>query len=409
MSARRGGGEEGWALVTAVIMTALMLSLGLAVFGWVDGQQKQSRSQRNRDSAFNLAEGALTQQLYILSQKWPSNSGATNYSTTCTQATAPPTYPLCPSPTQVNQSYATVDYGQSAWTIQVRDNPSPYGLYWSDSLLTDPSVKSYDVSGPNGVPDNKVWVRAAATAKGRTRAIVALVQVEPLPLKGVPHSPLDVGGVDFGNNGAKKNFVDTTGSVNSYVRDGLNCSSDSRVTTRVAPCNLAPSPSSTALTPDQLEALRQTAKARGTWWQDCSQAPGPGPTNNPPATASAAVYFVETCTSGFSGNATWNSPSRPGIFVVADGSISFTGNPNFYGVIYDANASGSSTTRVSLSGNATIWGGVWIDGPGRLNVSGAGNSSGPSNIEYRDISLADINAFGTAGIIQNTWRELSLP
>ena len=84
--------EEGWLVVTAIAVTTMMVGVGLAIFSTVGTQQSMSRQERNRDSAFNLAESALYAQAFILSRNWPQS---TNTGWTCTQAVT--TNGVCPS------------------------------------------------------------------------------------------------------------------------------------------------------------------------------------------------------------------------------------------------------------------------------------------------------------------------
>jgi Tfp pilus assembly protein PilX len=71
---RRLGDESGWALVTAVLVTALMVTLGLALYAFADGQQAQSTVQRKGDATFNLAEAMLNAEGFIVSRSWPAAS-----------------------------------------------------------------------------------------------------------------------------------------------------------------------------------------------------------------------------------------------------------------------------------------------------------------------------------------------
>ena len=56
--------EEGWAVVTAIVLTSLMLVMGLALLAIVDTQAHQSGRERVGDAAFNLAEGALNAESF---------------------------------------------------------------------------------------------------------------------------------------------------------------------------------------------------------------------------------------------------------------------------------------------------------------------------------------------------------
>src|SRR6185503_11088142 len=62
-------GERGNVLVTAILLMAVMLSVGMAVAATVDTQTNQSRKERERESTFNLAEAALSAQTFILGRR----------------------------------------------------------------------------------------------------------------------------------------------------------------------------------------------------------------------------------------------------------------------------------------------------------------------------------------------------
>jgi hypothetical protein len=69
------------------------------------------------------------------------------------------------------------------------------------------------------------------------------------------------------------------------------------------------------------------------------------------------------------------------------------------------NEQNSSGTILTLNANSFVIGGVAIDGPGGLVV---GQASGPkATISYLANAFAAPVTFGTAGLVQNTWRELT--
>ena len=52
--------ERGSVMVTAILLMAVMMTLGFAVMSSVDTQTRQSRAERERESTFNLAEASLS-------------------------------------------------------------------------------------------------------------------------------------------------------------------------------------------------------------------------------------------------------------------------------------------------------------------------------------------------------------
>jgi hypothetical protein len=81
-------------------------------------------------------------------------------------------------------------------------------------------------------------------------------------------------------------------------------------------------------------------------------------------------------------------------------------------VIYHVNGSDgvgtqSSGTVVTVHGNACVDGAVVIDGPGGLEVGSSGSSRcGDSNISFNPNAANNLRAYGTAGIVQNSFREI---
>jgi hypothetical protein len=65
------------------------------------------------------------------------------------------------------------------------------------------------------------------------------------------------------------------------------------------------------------------------------------------------------------------------------------------------NAQNSSGTVAEVHANGVIHGGVLVDGNG---VFDAGSSK--ENVIFDDNAYNAVKSYGTAGIIQNTWREI---
>src|SRR4051794_30090819 len=178
--------EGGWALVTAIVLMTLMATFALATSATVDNQQKQSALGRQRETAFNLAEAALNAQIYALTTHWAGPGGATNTAVAAPQSCTPTnTDSRCPNASALSALFASADTeAGSNWTTMVRDNSGVTGAntFWSDTMIT--AAPRYDANH-----DGKVWVRASGVARGRTRAMVALVRTEQQP-ESLPHDTL---------------------------------------------------------------------------------------------------------------------------------------------------------------------------------------------------------------------------
>jgi hypothetical protein len=154
-----------------------------------------------------------------------------------------------------------------------------------------------------------------------------------------------------------------------------------------------PTPEPT-LAEDDLEALLDVARANGTYY------------TTKPASLSGDVVVLDPGGSTewkYTGNSEFNSSSDPGLLILLSGKLELSGTTNFYGLIYHANQGGSTDPDlVKVHGNSQLAGGVIVDGHGGVE----GGSSGKLNIKFDANAFNNINAFGTAGVVQNTWREI---
>jgi len=108
---------RGSALVPALMITVMMLAFGMAMLTLVEGNQSDSRRERERESSFELAEGVLNAQIYRLSTRWPSKVSAA-YPSVCTAASSQTD---CPGSLDTN--FKGADYTKTVqWKVQVRDN-----------------------------------------------------------------------------------------------------------------------------------------------------------------------------------------------------------------------------------------------------------------------------------------------
>ncbi len=68
---RRTPNEEGFAVVSAIVLLTVIMALGLGLLLFTDTQQKASAREQASEAAFNVAEAALNAQVGQLSRKWP--------------------------------------------------------------------------------------------------------------------------------------------------------------------------------------------------------------------------------------------------------------------------------------------------------------------------------------------------
>jgi Tfp pilus assembly protein PilX len=392
--------ERGHALVPAMLIMVILLSFGIATAAAIDTDQADSRRERERESSFQLTEGVLTAQIYQLSTAWPSatsaSTGATAYAGACS-GTATGTG--CPNAAAVAAQLEGVDYtDDTTWVTQVRDNGGASPNYWTDALLaTQPSRDAND--------DNFLWVRAEGIVQGRRRTLVALVEAENVTVS-FPHATLVAGHFATSNNG-NKTIIDTNGESNQFTSGDIivrcdlaaaGCADYEKAKGQVSPDTVQSNPTQPrAVSVDGLELLRERAKREGNYYSGCA----PSLAGDQPG----ELVFMENATgcSDYNGEATYNTAAKPGYVVIARGVLpKINGNVTFHGIFYHANLDNSSGNLMELSGNVAVYGSVVIDGPGGLL---AGQSK--TNLVYDPNVFNGLKAFGTAGIVQNTFREIT--
>jgi Tfp pilus assembly protein PilX len=420
--------EDGWILVTSIILLTVMVSLALASFAFVDSGQKRTREQRERETSLNVTEGVLYSQGFALAQKWPGNATAgAAMPTTCTQtAQAAALQQFCPTPgtlAAANGSPATANFANVdalanvTWTTRIRDNggPSLANAYVNgtaaDATQSGTNVKTgaaYSCPGPckwdaNG--DRQMWVEARGVVRGKPRDIVALLKREQFA-ESFPRNGVVAGSFETTNSG-NKTIIDATGSqvVVRCTSNGSNCTDYQQNKNQVLPTTIVHDASYPAsMSQAQLARFKTAAQTSSpsTYYTSC------------PSTFTGTVVYIDvpTGTNCMDVNGeTYNSEANPGIVIMPRGTLGCDSQSNptglkgtYYAILYLANEQQSSGKVLCLGSNTEIYGGVAIDGLGRLDV---GQSSGPRpTITFRDNAFNSLGSFGTTGLVQNTWREL---
>jgi hypothetical protein len=381
----RLGDERGWGLVSSVLVVGILMSISLPLLSLVDAQQNQSAHERKSESSFNLAEAALDASMFVLGKEWPAlATGA--YPSTCTEAS---TSLRCPSPDLLTRTYTGGDYTNRAWTVQIRDDTG--GDYYDPDVV--PSLPSWDSNG-----NARVWVRADAHAAAGDRTIVALVRridrTEAFPRNAITAGWFTVA------TGGNKAVVDTKGNTAQAAPVAVRCTlpapSPGCLDYRPDRDQVSPDTSTTgyggssALPPDSLDRFRAKAKALGSYYPSgCPQSP------------TGDLIFVEAGNCTYAGGGTANSAGAPGMFVLANGTLSFGGGITYYGLVYAANLQQSSDVVVTLFGGATVVGSIAVDGDGGVRAGSSGK-----NVIYADGIFPLITTFSAAAPVQGSWREL---
>jgi hypothetical protein len=391
--------ERGNVVVTAVLMIAIMLAVGLAALSQVDTQQAQSRTERVSESSFNLGEAALTTQIYILGRKG-TGTASKPYPDICPTAGND----FCPDPAKVALNYQQsqqpdYDPSETVWRTWVRDNASSTSgtpdTFWRDDLLD--SRPRYDQNA-----DKLMWVRAQANVRGRERAMVGLIRIEPRPVTFPAYAILSGKFRTTNNGNHSAQIVNTTGSLGVTVRCNGTIPSTNCIEYEPNKGQILPNNVKTGYTQDEtvslddLEALLDVARANGTYYTSC------------PTSLTGDVVALDPGNGtecAFQGNTQHNSAANPGLLIVVSGRLEFRGTTIYHGLVYHPNLTDANDfDLIKVHGNSQVNGGVIVDGKhGGISAG----SSGKLNINFNANAFNDINSFGTAGVVQNTWREIT--
>lgn len=394
--------QEGSALVTAMLVMTLCLMVGFTTMSAIDVQQNQSRGERERESSFALGEGALNNQIFMLSTRWPQTAAAAYPA--CSQSTG--AEDRCPDPSALAAAFTGVDYAAgSQWSTEIHDNATTTSTA-PDQFYSDAVVRSQP--GYDRNDDGLMWVRAQATVRGRKRTLVALIRAERLDTP-FPRNVITANRLSVSNNG-NKTMVSTNGS---YLV--LRCGNGSGGQLSDAQCkdwdraqHVGPNAEvkvvpnqRPGLTPETIERMREYAKANNTYYASgCPNLAG-------------EVVFLERANCSYTSNPVWNSAQSPGVLIIGSGTLSLSGNATYYGVIYHVNGSDGvgpeiNGTVLTVHGTGCILGAVVVDGPGGVEVGSSGGTGhcGDGNIGFNANAANNLRAYGTAGIVQNSFREI---
>jgi hypothetical protein len=437
-STRMPNREDGWVLVSAIVLMAIMLTVGLASFAFVDTNQKRSRESRERESSLSLAEAALYAQGFALTRNWPNP--AKQLGGDCTSGAAVSSTTLfCPdrdvlakgSSANGNVAQLTnVDLdADSTWTTKVRDNygglKAAFDPAAADGQLTEGGVPCpqtpcrMDFNG-----DRQLWVYAKAVVRGRPRSVVARLKLEQLR-ESVPQAGVVAGALDVTNNGNKL-MLDGTGS--SIVVRCSPLTSTSCMSYDADKGQLTPAPASAPgqppfMTPAQLERFKARAITDGTYFP-AGQCPADA------AELTGAVVWVEQCSTSYANNIgpfstpcnvpgdlsdnCINPTNKPGLLIWHCGTLRLTGNYSFYGIVYVVNNSDGKCASFPAKsggcpngwvyesgGGAGVLGALVADGGGCVLIG-----SNSVNMKYDANVFNSVTSYGTVGLVQNTWREL---
>jgi hypothetical protein len=407
---QRMNDERGSAIIMAIVLMTMMVAVGLAAYSVVDTQQTESMRTRQRESSFNLAEAALNSQSFVLSRRWAG--AATSFAgTTPTCSNSSGAAVECPDPSQLTAAYNSPDYAIGAtWKTTVYDDrglpPATESPFYDASIIEAKNAAGADLTPHWDANANKrVWVKAETTVRGRNRTLVALVQVQE-HVEFLPKRVILAGQFELTPNGNQK-YVLTNPDATSQHPVTLRCNLNSPNCAEFTPDKKNPQidppgaitgqefVGKDAIEDDVKDRLKERAIADGKFFD------GVCPTDTQ---LSGKVVWVQGCASGeYTKNNVWNSPTSPGILIWADGTLEVGGNSDFWGIIYHLNNQNSNDDELlRLRGGLTIHGGAFVDGDGGIDVG-----SNSVNITYDEAAFVGVSSYGSASIVQNSWRDIT--
>ena len=401
---RRLAREDGWAVLTALLLLTVMLASGLALTAFVDNETRQSGTTRNRETAFNFGEAALNAQAVGLARSW-------SYVPTLPLPSCGAGLPAassCPGDAQLRGLFPTSDAAGATWHTDIRDNTSPYTNFYSDALLAS-GIPAYDANH-----DDRVWVRATATARGRTRTLVALVRAQQ-EQEDVIHTALVTGSLDLRNSGNKVVVDAGTGGAVDIACTPVQGSPTpcvgyewksgqsydklmANVGQQIQPANVNTRyTGGLGISQEALDRLKMMAWDNGTYYDAARGCP---------TSLEGVVWIAGGLSCTYTGSGAVNA-AQPGYLITESGTLTFRGTTIYYGVIINLNKTASTGTVVDLNGDTCIKGAVLVDGPGTTTVGSSGSGCpGGGNISYTPTAFGALKTIQTAGIVQNSWREL---
>jgi hypothetical protein len=441
MTKRTLNDERGFAVVTAIVLLALMFGVGLVALKASDASSKRTREQRVRESSLALDEGVLYAQSLVLATKW-ANAG-NPYPANCASTGA--ASDLCPNASTLagsaDANFANVDQlNNSAWKTKVRDNGGALRTAY-DPLQADLAQTTTGL-GTCAAPctydfnrDNEVWVQAQSTVRGKKRNVVARMRLEQIT-ENVPETGVTAGAISVTNAGAHGGtpIIDASGAT-VLVR----CPDPGATTCVNAKAGQVVPGAQSATVPNlmnaaQLARFKQRAITDGRYYPGC-------PTKDPATnkyTLAGEVVWVEGCATpptftnqlntvtcappGGMGTACTNADNEPGLVIWHCGRADMSGGFTHRGILYVVNNSDGTCaaglgargdgacvgqsideTRdvLTTSGGFAVWGALAVDGSGCMKI-------GSNGLQVRfDANVFDsAQSYGTVGLVQNTWREL---
>jgi hypothetical protein len=450
----RLGDQEGYVLVSAIVLATIMVSIGLVLAGLIDSGTHRTREDRERESALLVDEGVLYAQSLVLQTAWPTASGldaatgrAQYYPAKCDSTAASGLDFRCPNPqtlvaanssSPANAAFNNVDVLKDvSWATKVRDNGGDLLRSYDPSKADNAQTGcfafapcTYDANG-----DRELWVQSQTFVRGKPRNVVAKLRLEQLA-ESVPQTAVVSGALSITNNGNHGGtpIIDAKDSqVVVRCADPTKADCANFEAGQIKPG--APKSDSGApnmMTPAQLQRFKQRAIMDRTYFPGCPTPPYnlsgkvvwvEGCSNPPNLTGQVPTVPCPTAPAGLDQDCV-NTEDNPGLLIWHCGMADMAGGWTYRGVLYIVNNSdgtcqapldqvrGNGTCSkqnnpnandaITTNGGFGVWGSVTVDGPACLKLGSNG-----MQVSYDKRVFEAVESYGTVGLVQNTWRELS--
>jgi Tfp pilus assembly protein PilX len=407
--------EEGFALVSAIVLLMVILGIGMGLLLFTDNQQKASRIELSAESAFNVAEAGLNAQVGQISRSWPSSGGEEGKEgealpESCTESTSTTTNG-CPTSASLSAAYpnispvpctgiSTKDAWGSAltnqWTTYVRDDENKESSYFNSA--TEKGAPRWDKN-----EDGKLWIRSVGVVQCHVISLVTLVSRQLVALS-FPKNAVSGNWFKVTNNGNKQ-IVNTQGEPAEQAGPiGMRCEGvaiceewDVKKEQVYPDTTKAPAVPSPIMSDEQLAAMKSQAITLGTFRSPTVK----GCPTTMEQLAGLPAYIEGCGNLKITSNGTGNSSASPGFIVLYDGTLSLEGTSTFYGVIYAHNAQNYGGAVVSLGGSTKVIGAIDVDGKGGIEFGASG-----FNFVYNSKAISEVKSYAGATPTRNTFRVL---
>jgi hypothetical protein len=447
----RLGDQHGYVMVTAIVLTTVMVSIGLVAAALIDNGTRRVREDRERETALMVDEGVLYAQSLVMQTAWPTgpaldaNGKPQYYLDRCDLTTGadfrcpnPQTLAAANSSTPASAAFTNVDVADDVtWATKVRDNGGLLATAYDPTKADDAQLGcartpcTYDANG-----DRELWVQSQTYVRGKPRNVVARLRLEELA-ESIPQTAVVAGALSITNNGNHGGtpIIDATGSqVIVRCADPSTNTCANFENGQIIPGTPQPDPlAANMMTPAQLQRFKQRAIMDRTYFPGCPTDPYKltgdvvwveGCVTPPNLTSKVPTVPCPTAPNGLDKDCV-NTEDKPGLLIWHCGRADMAGGWTFRGVLYIVNnsdgtcapplqnqvgdgtcssqpATNPAQDAITTNGGFGVWGAITVDGPACLKLGSNG-----VQVSYDQRVFDSVESYGTVGLVQNTWREIA--